>query len=886
LESIMTSSSRARGRRALVLGGLSFVLAAAACAARDGESRVERVASALSREVAEGGLQEGGQDASSDGGADAGESATARWVRRDGIAAHREFPAGCALSWGDFLVFGGRVTLDGPGSAVDTDELLTYSNGAWSPNRGARPSARFGAAMVQDADRNVLVFGGAQTRPNGSTTLGDTWLRDGQEVFRLASLPVAPPPRVFGQMVTDTQRGRVVLFGGLADAEGQTPLRDTWFWQNGRWTAFTGTAPEASGVPTLTIDEERGTVVLAMWDRQTTSLRLFELHDTGWTERGSASTMRDTFDGRIFFDRSRRALIFMTDASAVYVQTATGWLREMANAWGRVGAYTPAGVLDYAGTIASFAGWEWEKSGDALRGWRAGTGRVLAYVHPGQRTAHALASTGWGGILFGGHDGNELRDDTWVFASGVWTQKRSDPSPRARQNHAMAYDARTGNVVLFGGEFCDFASCTQLDDMWTWNGAIWMPIAKNGPWPSARAKHGLAYDVARRKMVLAGPFDSSTWEWDGAQWTEIHAASPNGVSLTLTYDTKRQQVVAVSDGSASFSSIHAETPVRVSTWDGATWSLLASRTDLTPLTYAATTFDPGRNRLVVSSGWTDACCSSGIPWPAGMDTELTYDLGAQGWQPFVSARTPPIRVGAKMFYGAGTGVVLYGGRLPESSELRLDTWAVVPTKQPNGQACGGPGECTSGFCVDGMCCDVQCSGDSTDRCMACSVAAGAPVDGVCAPKALGSVCQESSSWCSGTGKCSGSAAAPTCRIDLHEKDGQSCHEGACSAGACVPTGDGGVDGGNSDGGVDAAADPGDAAIEDAASDAGRFDAASAVDAAADAADVAPPPLPDMPSDGGCGCKTAPSRSDGAGMIALALFVRGAALRRRSARGAR
>lgn len=46
-----------------------------------------------------------------------------------------------------------------------------------------------------------------------------------------------------------------------------------------------------------------------------------------------------------------------------------------------------------------------------------------------------------------------------------------------------------------------------------------------------------------------------------------------------------------------------------------------------------------------------------------------------------------------------------------------------------GAPCMQPSDCASGYCVDGVCCDTACNGP----CLACSVAAGAPMDGTCAP---------------------------------------------------------------------------------------------------------------------------------------------------------
>jgi hypothetical protein len=44
-----------------------------------------------------------------------------------------------------------------------------------------------------------------------------------------------------------------------------------------------------------------------------------------------------------------------------------------------------------------------------------------------------------------------LLGDTWTWDGSTWTQQHPVPSPSARTDASMAYDAATGTVVLFGG---------------------------------------------------------------------------------------------------------------------------------------------------------------------------------------------------------------------------------------------------------------------------------------------------------------------------------------------------------------------------------------------------------------------------------------------------
>ena len=52
---------------------------------------------------------------------------------------------------------------------------------------------------------------------------------------------------------------------------------------------------------------------------------------------------------------------------------------------------------------------------------------------------------------------------------------------------------------------------------------------------------------------------------------------------------------------------------------------------------------------------------------------------------------------------------------------------------PPSYACNASPQCASSFCVDGVCCNTACGGGATNDCQACSIAAGAPANGTCAP---------------------------------------------------------------------------------------------------------------------------------------------------------
>ena len=95
--------------------------------------------------------------------------------------------------------------------------------------------------------------------------------------------------------------------------------------------------------------------------------------------------------------------------------------------------------------------------------------------------------------------------------------------------------------------------------------------------------------------------------------------------------------------------------------------------------------------------------------------------------------------------------------------------------KPNGQLCGGTIECASGFCIDGVCCNSACGGGAVD-CQACSVAAGAPADGMCATAKMGSLCRSATSPCDVSESCDGTS--PTCPADVFAPATTECRTAA------------------------------------------------------------------------------------------------------------
>jgi hypothetical protein len=163
----------------------------------------------------------------------------------------------------------------------------------------------------------------------------------------------------------------------------------------------------------------------------------------------------------------------------------------------------------------------------------------------------------------------------------------------------MAYDAGRGVAVLFGGE--TEASFSTLDDTWEYDGANWTEIDVRVS-PSDRAQHAMAYDAARGIVVLSGGFEigADTWEYDGTTWREV---APPGATRyrwahAMVYDSRREVVVLFGGQTGDAG------PLVDDTWeyDGAGWTEVATPVSPPPSAGHGMVYDSRRGTSVLFGG--------------------------------------------------------------------------------------------------------------------------------------------------------------------------------------------------------------------------------------------------------------------------------------------
>ncbi len=84
------------------------------------------------------------------------------------------------------------------------------------------------------------------------------------------------------------------------------------------------------------------------------------------------------------------------------------------------------------------------------------------------------------------------------MAKLLWTQKQ-DIGPRPRLGHAMAYDSTRQRIVLFGGRLVG----TRFGDTWEWDGANWTQVQDiNDHRPVGTVRHFTSgYDASNHAVV-------------------------------------------------------------------------------------------------------------------------------------------------------------------------------------------------------------------------------------------------------------------------------------------------------------------------------------------------------------------------------------------------
>jgi hypothetical protein len=238
--------------------------------------------------------------------------------------------------------------------------------------------------------------------------------------------------------------------------------------------------------------------------------------------------------------------------------------------------------------------------------------------------------------------------------------------PGVRNGHRLAYDAARRAVLLFGGAGHEKVG----DDLWAWDGRGWRMVEASGPGP--RTFPAFAFDAARGEAVvfggnrvLFGPEGvrdtllDDTWVHGRGEWSRRDAPGPSvRAEAAAAYDAHRRVVVLFGGYQRT-----AQGNLRLGDtweWDGARWKRAADGGP-PPRSGAAMAYDDRRRRIVLFGGRA----------PEALSPE-TWEWDGARWTRVAAGDAEPRFNPVMAFDGRRGTMVRFGGWT--GRERTADTW--------------------------------------------------------------------------------------------------------------------------------------------------------------------------------------------------------------------
>ncbi len=184
---------------------------------------------------------------------------------------------------------------------------------------------------------------------------------------------------------------------------------------------------------------------------------------------------------------------------------------------------------------------------------------------PAGRRGHDMAYDSSSGqlIMFGGLDSaDNALNDTWAYDPVANTWKEVKPAgllPVGRSGHAMAFEASSGRVIMFGGAVVG----STLNDIWSYGPKtnMWTELKPEGKLPSPRWFSALVDDSSSGRLIMFGgdisddpiglmvdTYANDTWAYDlkNSTWTELKPEGTLPVARfrhSMVYDTLTGRVI-------------------------------------------------------------------------------------------------------------------------------------------------------------------------------------------------------------------------------------------------------------------------------------------------------------------------------------------------------
>lgn len=413
----------------------------------------------------------------------------------------------------------------------------------WLPHEGGWGQGRIHHTMAYFPPRSaVILLGGVLPNDVTQHPLGGTWEYDGARWWRL-SPTASPPARWLHAVVYDSQRERLVMFGGV-DAQGDW-LGDTWEYDGDTWTQVTGPgpAPAARFGHAMAYDRQRGVTVLFGGTETLGPIQFYadtwEFDGATWTDRTATAGEPPSVTGHtLTYDASRMQTVLIG------------------------GTTVGEGLLiDTLPTLWRYDGAQWIDSD-------ASPDASFVLAAQWDDTRHRV-------VVMGAPLGGNVSEQLYFWNGAEFETRPTYAYPGERAGFALAYDSARRHLVLFGGSTQDIAHNTVVyTDTWEFDGHDWIDAAPIVGPVAPNSALAVAYDTqAQRLFVLTGTEPAETWAFDGNDlgWRQLPVAAPPGQvqGAPMVYDEAR-------GGFLLFGVADPVTGLENQTWifDGMSWERL------------------------------------------------------------------------------------------------------------------------------------------------------------------------------------------------------------------------------------------------------------------------------------------------------------------------
>ena len=316
-----------------------------------------------------------------------------------------------------------------------------------------------------------------------------------------------------------------------------------------------------------------------------------------------------------------------------------------------------------------------------LAGRAYGAGSAPTWVHlspaaspPAEFDAAAAYDAATGQfVLFGGQvPGNAFANNTWVWTGSVWSQVFPATSPPPSYGGRMAYDAATKQLILFGGVIFENDTSLESNETWEWTGSDWVQL-KPASSPPPLARQAMAYDSATGQILMFGGFGgppgfdrtNATWAWTGSNWQQLHpSAVPSPRSdAAMGWDAATSQLLMYGGNDG---------PDLGDTWiwngTAGNWTHEAPATSPGPLSLAPLVYDGTSGQMLLIAGDSNE-----------VEQNNVWDWSGSNWiKQTPSTALTPARVSPVAGYDASTAQLLLFGGGTVGGNFFNDTWLWTP----------------------------------------------------------------------------------------------------------------------------------------------------------------------------------------------------------------